>query len=245
MLVVVMGTVATSCNALWGVGDLEYRGVGGAAVDGGTGGAGGVDPDGSTGAAGTGGTGGGAGGPVCDVSTCESCVATGCAVECDQEQDLCMSEAGCQSFGACIHQCDPSDAACQSACALASPGVVHRYYRWLNCSGCASEGSCAHGCEEICEGRCSTGGGCLDCANDTCAQEVCEPEILACAASSECLSFNDCVAVCTDTACNQQCVDTHSDEAIGLYNHWSRCVICTKAACWDDCSGTPFNCAGY
>jgi hypothetical protein len=243
--VVLTVSVGASCNALWGVGDLEYRGAGGAAFDGGLGGAGGVPGDGSTGGGSTGGAGGGGGGQPCDMSSCESCVTTGCAPQCDAQQDLCLNDSTCLTFAACVQQCGTSDGACQSACALASPGVVHSYYRWLDCAACGDQGVCSAVCDGMCPGECSTGGACLACANETCAQEVCVSQILACAANFECLSFNDCVHACTSQACHDQCVDTHSAEAITLYNHWSRCVICTKAACWDDCAVPPFNCAGY
>ena len=125
------------------------------------------------------------------------------------------------------------------------PQGVQQYYGWLDCAACRTETPCSEACNAICTGGCSVGGGCLDCANDSCAQDVCLDEIQACAANSQCLAFNTCVTNCATPTCTDQCVAGHTPAAVELYNEWSRCALCTKAACWDDCSTTPFDCAGY
>ena len=238
--------VAWGCNALWGVGDLDYGGAGGTGLVGG--GAGGTGSSGTGGAGGsTSGAGGsgGAGGMPCVDDSCLTCVTTGCAPDCESMAAQCKGNPACQAFGACYHQCDPNDAQCQSACALNAPTGVYAYFRWLRCAGCDDTATCAAHCEDSCAAGCSNGSACLDCANDNCAQQACLDEIQACAANTDCLSFNDCITNCSQPSCSDQCVDSHPNAAIQLYNTWSRCVICTKAACWDDCATTPFNCAGY
>lgn len=77
--------------------------------------------------------------------------------------------------------------------------------------------------------------GCMQCA----LQGPCAMEYQACGANSECVAFSDCLAMCMNAACMDQCAADHP-AGVALYNEVTTCVVC--GACYADCNGATSGC---
>lgn len=240
-LVLAVGT-PLSCNALWGIDELEFDGPGaqgGSSDIGGSGGSAGATTS-STSSSGAGGAGGSGG------DGCFECALSGASTaDCELLVETCLQNTECASLALCMQSCSELDTSCQSECIELTPSAAAPLYAAFDCIACEG-GDCSAECERICSGGCSElQNDCSGCINDPCAQTACSTATQACTESSGCLDFATCVNACqSDATCIDQCV---VDEPLGaeLYDDLIRCMLCTKPACWDVCSADQPNCAGF
>lgn len=239
LLAAALPSLAASCNALWGVDELSFG-------QGGTAGTATTMVGGGGGAAGQGGAGLSAGGQGgCTLGACGECLPANCLVDtCAVAQQACLDTAECTGAMSCMATCRWDDADCQNGCLANHPGAAGSYHEWLECAAC-SAAPCNATCANWCRPGCESDAGCSDCINGDCAAAACRLTIETCAASGLCTAMANCIAACSgDTACTAACATDNPTGAVE-YNEVIRCLVCTKAACWDVCAAEAPSCEGF
>lgn len=234
--------LAASCNALWGVDDLDFRGAGAQAAAG----SGGVAGAGTGGQGGAGGGGGTEGAGACSPEQCVDCSDPVCANDlCGDELAACAESPECAELAWCMQQCAPSAAVCQGECVGDHPDAVRTFYEALQCASCR-QGPCRELCDAVCDGGCSVEAvDCGTCLNSLCAQAVCEGPMAACSQIQACQDLGNCIVACgDDPTCEDQCVDDHPS-GVEPYDAVLHCTLCTKPACWDVCASEISTCRGF
>jgi len=227
--------VAVSCNALWGIDELQPGTITSQAGYGGRGGDGGHGNDGGGGSGGSDGSG--------NAAACKSCILMGSGA-CDTETTACNENAQCAELSSCMLSCAVDNPSCHSKCIAERPQAVELFYAMLECLACRPD-TCLSVCSQTCAGCAQPTDTCAQCVNGPCAQAECATEIMSCNATPACESFRSCVTACAgDQTCSEQCKVDHPG-GVEPYNQVIRCLICTKPTCWNACKADDPSCAGW
>lgn len=168
-----------------------------------------LDPGGDSGVgggtAGTGGATAGTGGNTsgtCGLATndpvCDNCINTTCFSSCD----ACASNQVCLDLLTCIQGCD--DATCENTCRGQYAAGEAAFNGFVGDTGCMSVS-----CADACGGSSGCGLTSSDTACDTCMTTSCYNECASCSDTPDCLSLLDCLGACTDTTCEDSCINSY------------------------------------